>query len=258
MQYGAITSYIDVAQVTLYAFWAFFAGLILYLRREDKREGYPLITTDGPRKRTEGFPPLPSPKTFLLADGTMKIAPRPEAPQWPDARPTAAFPGAPLHPVGDAMLNGVGPGAWANRDDVPDLGFDDGKPKIVPLRTAPEFFLAWEDPDPRGMEVFGADRRRAGLVLDTWIDRSEVIVRYLEVALDDHLGGTSVLLPMLFATMDTKLRRITVPAILAADFAAVPALKQPHSISFLEEDRITAYYGGGLLYATPRRTEPLL
>ncbi len=33
---GAITSYIDVAQVVLYAFWIFFAGLIFYLRREDR------------------------------------------------------------------------------------------------------------------------------------------------------------------------------------------------------------------------------
>ena len=39
---GAITQYIDVAQILLYAFWIFFAGLLIYLRREDKREGYPL------------------------------------------------------------------------------------------------------------------------------------------------------------------------------------------------------------------------
>ena len=39
MQVGEITGYIDVAQVTLYAFWVFFAGLIIYLRTEDKREG---------------------------------------------------------------------------------------------------------------------------------------------------------------------------------------------------------------------------
>ncbi|MBV9775481.1 MAG: hypothetical protein JO143_00385 [Acetobacteraceae bacterium] len=39
---GGLTSYIDVAQMTLYGFWIFFFGLIIYLRREDKREGYPL------------------------------------------------------------------------------------------------------------------------------------------------------------------------------------------------------------------------
>jgi photosynthetic reaction center H subunit len=40
---GAITAqYIDVAQLVLYCFWIFFAGLIYYLHRENKREGYPL------------------------------------------------------------------------------------------------------------------------------------------------------------------------------------------------------------------------
>ena len=42
MQEGA---YLDVAQVTLYVFWIFFACLIFYLRREDRREGYPLDST---------------------------------------------------------------------------------------------------------------------------------------------------------------------------------------------------------------------
>ena len=38
MNQGAITSSIDVAQVTLYLFWFFFAGLLYYLRREDKHQ----------------------------------------------------------------------------------------------------------------------------------------------------------------------------------------------------------------------------
>jgi photosynthetic reaction center H subunit len=28
MEFGAITQYVDVAQIVLYMFWAFFAGLI--------------------------------------------------------------------------------------------------------------------------------------------------------------------------------------------------------------------------------------
>ena len=34
--------YIDLTQVFLYVFWAFLIGLIIYLRREDRRKGYPL------------------------------------------------------------------------------------------------------------------------------------------------------------------------------------------------------------------------
>ena len=39
---GAITGYIDVAQVALYAFWIFFFLLVRHLHREGKREGWPL------------------------------------------------------------------------------------------------------------------------------------------------------------------------------------------------------------------------
>ncbi|MFZ9154247.1 MAG: photosynthetic reaction center subunit H, partial [Burkholderiaceae bacterium] len=38
---GAITQYVDVAQLALYAFWVFFAILIYYLTIESKREGFP-------------------------------------------------------------------------------------------------------------------------------------------------------------------------------------------------------------------------
>lgn len=55
---------IDVAQVAIYAFWIFFAGLVYYLRREDHREGYPL-TEDGVRPSTPGFPRYPGPKRFI-------------------------------------------------------------------------------------------------------------------------------------------------------------------------------------------------
>lgn len=57
-----ITGYIDFAQLALYAFWIFFAGLIYYLRREDKREGYPLETRR--KVRVQGWPPIPAEKYF--------------------------------------------------------------------------------------------------------------------------------------------------------------------------------------------------
>lgn len=56
--------YIDGAQIVLWAFWFFFFGLVVYLRREDKREGYPLESPQGPR---EGWPPVPEKKTYLHA-----------------------------------------------------------------------------------------------------------------------------------------------------------------------------------------------
>lgn len=55
---------IDMAQIAIYAFWLFFAGLVYYLRREDKREGYPMIS-DGPGGVIQGFPRTPGPKHFI-------------------------------------------------------------------------------------------------------------------------------------------------------------------------------------------------
>ena len=80
MQTGAITGYIDVAQLVLYAFWIFFAGLIVYLHRENKREGYPLESTTGMGRTVyEGFPATPDPKSFTMSDGTVWLAPGPNS-----------------------------------------------------------------------------------------------------------------------------------------------------------------------------------
>ena len=57
---------LDFAQIVLYAFWIFFFGLVYYLRREDKREGYPLHSPRGP---VQGWPAPPGPKPFVPREG---------------------------------------------------------------------------------------------------------------------------------------------------------------------------------------------
>lgn len=49
---------IDVAQLAIWLFWGFFLGLILYLRREDKREGY-AVEGESPAGIARGFPAPP-------------------------------------------------------------------------------------------------------------------------------------------------------------------------------------------------------
>ena len=94
MPKGAITEYIDVAQLVLYAFWIFFAGLIFYLRREDKREGYPLVY-DGPQNRPYlNFPPIPEPKTYQRSHGGTYSVPRPSRVGTSTWAPSAASHGA--------------------------------------------------------------------------------------------------------------------------------------------------------------------
>jgi photosynthetic reaction center H subunit len=277
MPAAAITSYIDVAQLVLYAFWIFFFGLIIYLRTEDKREGYPLDPDSHlpyERARLEGFWPVPKTgKQFLLHDGTIKTSGR------PDTRPVAGVPiakfsGAALLPTGNAMLDGIGAAAYALRSDVPDMNLD-GHPKIVPLRVAPEISIEARDPDPRGMEVVGAYGKPAGVVKDVWVDRGEMLIRYLEVEVPTAGGSRTALLPMPLARIAVaptaggslplservirgRRKQVRVQSILAAQFADVPALKHPDQVTLLEEDRISAYFGGGHRYANPARTEPLL
>ena len=159
MQIGAITGYIDVAQVALYVFWLFFFGLVFYLRKEDKREGYPLVT-EREGVFLQGFPVMPAPKTFLLASGEKVFAPRVE-PLQPafSAQPVAAWPGAPMHPIGNAMLAGAGPAASALRADVPDLVLGTSEQRVVPLRVASTHDLDEESPDPPRSGGFRRGRR---------------------------------------------------------------------------------------------------
>lgn len=254
MYAGAITDYIDVAQLVLYAFWIFFAGLIYYLHQENKREGYPLETDPPSPTFFEGFPRVPAPKTYHLAHGGTVDAPNFKRDTRPvNGTPIAGFPGAPLEPNGDPMLAGIGPGSWAERADVPDLTFE-GAPKIVPLRAATEFSVDENDPDPRGMTVVGADGAAGGKVVDVWVDRSEFLVRYLEL---ETGSKRRVLLPINFAKVHGGRGEVAVRSILGGQFEGVPGTKKGDEVTFLEEEKIMAYYGAGTLYAEPSRAEPL-
>ena len=57
---------LDVAILCVIAFVTFFVGLVVYLRREDKREGYPVEVSGfmGRTHSAEGFPAVPRPKLF--------------------------------------------------------------------------------------------------------------------------------------------------------------------------------------------------
>ena len=251
METGAITQYVDVAQIVLYLFWIFFAGLIYYLIRENHREGYPMDSGRENGPKIVGWP-VPGPKTFKMADGHQTLAPdfsRPDGAY--QGQPSHGWNGAPLEPVGDPLLAGVGPGAWAQRADVPDLTYH-GEAKIVPLRVATDHEVSVQDVNPIGLPVIGGDGEVAGHVKDLWVDRSETLFRYLEVELPN---GQSVLTPTPFARIRRK--EVEVASILSYQFANVPKLRNPDQITLLEEEKVSAYYGAGTLYATPSRQEPL-
>ena len=253
MEKGAITGYIDVAQVTLYVFWGFFFGLVYYLRKEDKREGYPLITETG--EKQVGFPVPPKPKRFLLPHGGESYAPRAEDPQPKfNGKPADKGFGAPLVPLGaNPMASGVGPSAYALRADTPDMVTVSKEIRIVPMRSMPGYVVDEEGPDPRGMSVVGCDGVAAGTVGDIWFDKSEDLVRYLEVNLT---GGGTVMIPMPL----TKIigNTVSMASVLGSQIAEGPKTASPDQITLREEDMIQAYFASGHLFATPGRSEPLI
>lgn len=255
MESGSITQSIDVAQVILYVFWLFFFGLVFYLRREDRREGYPCESDTTKQIEPRGTVMMPAPKTFLLPHGGEYSAPNDAR----DGREILAlriggFAGSPLEPIGDPMTDAVGPASYAQRADVPELTFT-GAPLIVPMRVAEGFSVDGKDADPRGWEVVAADGKVAGTVADLWVDRADIMVRYLEVELG--AAGGRRLLPITMSRLQGH-GKVEVASIMAAHFASVPELKNPEQVTLLEEDKIAAFYSGGRLYAHPKRLGPVL
>ena len=60
-----VTQGIDIALIVLDAFFLFFLGLVIYLRREDRREGYPLEHELTGRLEGEGGLILTAPTKFF-------------------------------------------------------------------------------------------------------------------------------------------------------------------------------------------------
>ena len=235
----------DIAQLSLYLFWAFFIGLVIYLQKENMREGYPLENEQSNTAHNQGMYPLPSPKTFKLMHGRGEV----NVPN--DKGETRKLKleiknvanGSPLYPTGDPMDDGLGAAAWAERRDVPELD-GHGNPKIRPMSSLKGYEVS-AGKDPRGMDVVSADKVTVGKVTDMWIDVPEQFVRYLELELKD---GTKRLLPMPLSKINNN--SIDVHSLYGKHFKKVPTIKKSKEVTMLEEEKVSAYYTGGKLYAS--------
>lgn len=246
----------DLASLTVWLFWIFFALLIYYIQRENMREGYPLEDDDGNLSANQGLFPVPSDKTFKLPHGRGEVTvPSGQTPERPDLplEKTAAGNGFPFEPTGDPMADGVGPASWAPRRDVPELD-GHGHPKLKPMNSAEQFHVS-AGRDPRGLPVMAGDGEIVGKVVDMWLDEPEQLVRYMEVELDEDHGGGTRLIPMPMARIHQ--RHVKVRSIFGKHFAGVPQIASPTVVTLLEEDKICGYYAGGTLYASDRQ-EPVL
>ncbi|MGB7419536.1 MAG: photosynthetic reaction center subunit H, partial [Erythrobacter sp.] len=255
-----IAGVFDVAELSFILFFIFFLGLVFYLNRESRREGYPV-------EHEQTGAVMPGQPLF---DGTKKIFKLPfdrgvyipeDVPRDPVNIPAVqAFnaPGAPWVPTGDPMADGLGPAAWAPRADYPDVTFQ-GHPRIVPIGDSHDLVIAPNDKTPVGLPVYGADKKLAGKDSDVWVDQSEHIIRYLEV---ETLSNRKVLVPMFVAAVqgksmlgglipivDDQTPLIDVTAIRSDQFDAVPSIATPGQITRREEDQIMGFFGGGYMYA---------
>ncbi len=247
----------DLASAAIWLFWLFFALLVFYLQTENMREGYPLEDDDGNLAPNQGPFPLPKDKTFILRDGrgelTVPSGARGDRDDLKLERTSVAA-GSPYVPTGDPMKDGVGPASWAPRRDVPELDAH-GHAKIMPMSKLEDFEVS-AGRDPRGKPVVAGDGEVVGRIIDMWIDVPEQEVRYLTVDLNPEGDGKGCLIPMNFCRIGKD--RVTVRSIYGAQFAGVPKVKKKAEITLLEEEKIMAYYGGGTLYADPKRAEPCL
>ncbi|MBX2881728.1 MAG: PRC-barrel domain-containing protein [Granulosicoccus sp.] len=275
MEVGYITQYIDVAQVVLYVFWLFFVLLVLYLNRESRREGFPLRFYDSDRGAPNTDHKAPPPKTYNLLHGEQVQLPSGKNDDHRELNmtPMGPWPGAAFEANGNAMLDGLGAAAWAERADVPDMT-SEGEPRIAPLSQLPddEFYIAKRSMDPRGMDVRACDGKVVGKISDIMLDRMEFLPRYFEVTLN---SGKSVMLPMMYMTYKRKAKaprhgsfaeRVTNPrqkevrvaSLNSEQFEQVPATANPSVITLLEEDKIQAYYGGAHVFGSKERQESLI
>lgn len=244
---GAASQFDSVLLLT-WAFFIFFGGLVYWLRREDKREGYPLVAAGPNGEPVEGFPEAPPPKVFQRIGREPTQMPHVYADSKMLGERLLRFDGAPLVPLGNPLLAEIGPGAYPLREDLPMLAH--GTPQVVPLRVATDWRVAAGDTDPRGMAVFDSRRAPVGTVAELWVDRSVKILRYLEVSLSvPEAAGQRVLLPIYYADISRRRGWVRVSALLASQFASAPTLADPDQITAREEDRVNAFYAGGLLFS---------
>jgi photosynthetic reaction center H subunit len=253
---------IDITEIVLYLFFAFFLGLVLYLQNESRREGYPLEhDVTGEHEPLPGLFFRADPKPYQLSDGKTIFKPDFSRDTHDTAsRRTAAWSGSPIEPVGNPLTAGVGPGSYAMRADVPDMT-SHGQNRIAPLRIATDYYTDDKDPELRGFTLVGADGKAAGQISDIWVDRAEFLIRYLEVATtgaDGKATGKTVLVPMNMCVVKKATKRVQLDAVLGHQVADAPQLAKADQITLLEEEKLFGYFGAGYLYATEARVEPVL
>ena len=256
--FGQISNQLDIPTLASWAFVLFFVGLVFWLQRQSKREGYPLRASPFTAELMDGFPPPPvQPLTYILNEGGTT-----EAPHYYEQAPTSAkpmhfFDGTPFLPLGNPLLAGIGPGSWVMKRDEP-ARTEEGHLALQPLRALPGWSIQKVDSDPRGMTVYDWRWAEVGRVCDVWIDRGSKIITLFEVEMNADIHAGRVLVPIFHTVIREKTRRIRVTALWAHQFADVPMPAAAEIITGPEEERLNAYYSAGRFYRGDPTIAPAL
>lgn len=245
-----IVGSLDGAMLSVIGFVLFFAGLVWHLRKEDKREGYPLEVEgpDGRIHHVEGWPPVPEPKVFMRPhDPGFAQAPREHDPELEIPRHRWPAPGYPLDQGDDPLEEGLGAAAWTRlREEKPDLDVE-GEPKLTSLNANSDYFVPEGDPDPRGWPILGADGKEVGTIRDLWFNRAEYFLRYFEFTVHGEDGGR--LAPAFFVEVLPDKRIAQAITLTAKDLARTPTRSHEDVITMREEDRLNGWFAGGIVYS---------
>jgi photosynthetic reaction center H subunit len=254
--FGQISNQLDIPTLAFWVFVLFFVGLVCWIQRESKREGYPLRASPFTDELMDGFPPPPEePRSYILNEGGTTQAPHYFEQPPTQARPMHRFDGTPFYPLGNPLLAGIGPGSWVMKRDEPAVN-ERGELVLQPLRLLPAWSIQKLDADPRGMAVFDWRWNEIGVVTDVWIDRDTKIILLLDVELRNGLNAGRALVPIYHTDIREKSRRVRVPSLWAHQFADVPMPARPDMITGREEERLNAYYSAGFFYRRDALTFP--
>ena len=259
METGAITGYIDVAQLVLYVFWIFFAGLIYYLAARTSARAIRWRRTNGRERDVRASRRSRAQDLHMLAHGGEATVPEHDArrDRCSGRAGIALWPARRWCPPATRCSTASGPGAYAERADVPDTDFE-AHAKIVPLRVADRLRRRAARPRSARHDGRSAPTARSAAPWSTCGSTSSEAIVPLPRGRGRRAGGKRhVLLPMNFARDPAPRRRQG-----ARDPRRPVRRRAGHARArpgdHARGGKIMAYYGAGTLYAEPSRQEPLL
>ncbi|HSH45526.1 MAG TPA: PRC-barrel domain-containing protein [Longimicrobiales bacterium] len=123
---------------------------------------------------------------------------------------------------------------FAGDQPVEPAGEPPREPRLVPLTELPDYRVAEDGLDVRGLPLEDRRGERAGAVLEFLVDEVARRVRYVVVALDEPQRST--VLPVGYLEVDAEEGRAYTPELSAADLRILPAHTGP--LGRDEENRI--------------------